>query len=80
MSNKEKRLFEVAEGQQGCCTAGQAVECGYPTSSHVTQSPGDSARRAFASNSPVAVLNEGLLLDRAFLDKHTMSAAIGGQA
>jgi predicted transcriptional regulator of viral defense system len=35
MSGKQERLFEVAEGQQGFFTAGQAVACGYPTSSHV---------------------------------------------
>jgi len=35
MNDKEERLFEVAEGQQGYFTAGQAVACGYPTSSHV---------------------------------------------
>jgi predicted transcriptional regulator of viral defense system len=35
MNDKADRLFEVAESQQGYFTAGQAVECGYPTSSHV---------------------------------------------
>ena len=35
MNDKEKLLFEIAEGQQGYFTAGQAVACGYPTSSHV---------------------------------------------
>ena len=35
MNDKQERLFEVAEVQQGYFTAGQAVACGYPTSSHV---------------------------------------------
>lgn len=35
MNDNENRLFEIAEGQQGYFTAGQAVACSYPTSSHV---------------------------------------------
>ncbi|HOE01416.1 MAG TPA: type IV toxin-antitoxin system AbiEi family antitoxin domain-containing protein [Kiritimatiellia bacterium] len=35
MKNKADRLYRVAERQQGYFTAGQAVACGYPTSSHV---------------------------------------------
>lgn len=35
MPSKADRLYEVAEAQQGYFTAGQAVACGYPTSSHV---------------------------------------------
>lgn len=35
MTCKTDRLYEVAEAQQGYFTAGQAVACGYPTSSHV---------------------------------------------
>ena len=35
MNDKTDKLFSVAERQQGYFTAGQAVACGYPTSSHV---------------------------------------------
>ena len=35
MKSKADRLYELAESQQGYFTAGQAVACGYPTSSHV---------------------------------------------
>ncbi len=35
MTCKTDRLYEIAEAQQGYFTAGQAVACGYPTSSHV---------------------------------------------
>lgn len=35
MKDKRDRLFEIAEAQQGYFTAGQAMACGYPTSSHI---------------------------------------------
>lgn len=35
MKSKADRLYGLAESQQGYFTAGQAVACGYPTSSHV---------------------------------------------
>lgn len=35
MNSKADKLYGLAEGQQGYFTAGQAVACGYPTSSHV---------------------------------------------
>lgn len=35
MNSKADRLYGLAESQQGYFTAGQAVACGYPTSSHV---------------------------------------------
>lgn len=35
MNDKAKKLYAIAETQQGYFTAGQAVACGYPTSNHV---------------------------------------------
>lgn len=35
MKSKADRLYGLAESQQGYFTSGQAVACGYPTSSHV---------------------------------------------
>lgn len=35
MKSKADRLYGLAESQQGYFTSGQAVVCGYPTSSHV---------------------------------------------
>jgi len=35
MKSKADHLYSLAESQQGYFTAGQAVACGYPTSSHV---------------------------------------------
>lgn len=35
MRDKAESLYAIAEAQQGYFTAGQAVGCGYPTSSHV---------------------------------------------
>lgn len=35
MRDKTEKLYAIAETQQGYFTSGQAVACGYPTSSHV---------------------------------------------
>lgn len=35
MKSKADRLYGLAESQQGYFTSGQAMACGYPTSSHV---------------------------------------------
>ena len=35
MKSKVDHLYSLAESQQGYFTSGQAVDCGYPTSSHV---------------------------------------------
>lgn len=37
MQTPANRLYQVAEGQQGYFTAGQAVACGYPTANHGRQ-------------------------------------------
>jgi len=47
MTSKAERLYAIAEAQQGCFTAGQAVKCGYPTSSHVYHLKAGTWRREY---------------------------------